>query len=773
MPENAILSDLGIIAVACALVAIVFSKIKFPVILGYVIAGLFLGPFLFDHHLIHDRENVQALSELGVIFLLFTLGMEFDLKKLQHLLGTSLVAVVLQTFTMIYIGVQIAPMLGYDKTIGIFLGSLLSISSSMVTIRVLKDHKSLKHPHGQLAIGILILEDILAVILLVVLSGISATGSLPWGSAMWSIFILGIFVVGVFFIGRIVMPYIISIVHKIGSLELVTVFAVGSVLGIGVLAEQFHLSLALGAFVAGSLFTNSTLTHQIENSIAPIKELFSSIFFVSTGMLIDPQILIQEWKSVLLLAALVIIGKTVSCGVGLFLAGQKARSSFRAALAKSQIGEFSFVIAKLAQSMGLADEKLVSIAVGVSFITILSTPFAVQNSMVFYDILLKITPRPIARFGDIYHNFFCIVESVFQKTPIFKLTKRPFWQIITSFFLINGLFIGANLLSGYVVGRAEALPFETYIVVAIWMFTALLCAPFLLSIFRNLGAVSMIIMDMIFKGSKTLSKASHTFRQIIRHGIFSIFVFLVGGGFITALTEYLPSGYSIMLFMILILGLALLFRRQMIRFNSELEHRFASSFEIETKRLTDYHKQQALQAFEREFDWGSITTEHMIKHGSFASGKQIREMKLRENTGATIIAVSRGDEIIYDPNPTSHVFSGDTIVLLGNESQLNSAVTHLKQEQAEDDSPEDYTLHSEAVFINGGSFLEGNTLAGSELRNKHRITVVGIKRGDHPVMDPRPEEVLRAGDLLLILGKKSNVEGFKLSLERPQSASAA
>jgi CPA2 family monovalent cation:H+ antiporter-2 len=773
MPENTILTDLGIIAVACALVAIVFDKIRFPVILGYIVAGMLLGPFVFEHSLIHDRNNVQALSELGVIFLLFTLGMEFDLKKLQHLISTSLIAVVLQTFVMVYIGVQIAPMLGYDKTIGIFIGSLLSISSSMVTIRVLKDHKALKLPHGQLAIGILILEDILAVILLVVLGGISATGALPWGSALWSIFILGVFVIGVFFIGRIVMPGIINTVHRIGSLELVTVFAVGTVLGIGVLAEQFHLSLALGAFVAGSLFTNSSLSHQIESSIAPIKELFSSVFFVSTGMLIDPQILIQEWDSLLLLAGLVILGKTASCGLGLFLAGQKARSSLRAALAKSQIGEFSFVIANLAYSMGLADEKLVSIAVGVSFITILFTPFSVQHSIRIYDTLVKVTPRPLVRFGDIYHKLFCAIQSVFEKTPVFSLTKRPFWQIIVAFFLINGLFIGANLLTGYLLAHPELLPFENYLVGITWVLTALLSAPFLLSIFRNLGALSLIFMDLIFKGSKKMSKASQTFRQIIRHTIFSIFVFLIGGGFITALTEYLPSGISLLLFLVLILGLVLIFRRQMIRFNSELELRFSSSFEIETKKLTDYHKQKALEAFEREFDWSSITTEHLINPSSFAAGKQIAEIKLREHTGATIIAVSRGHEIIYDPNPTSHLFSGDTVVLLGNEQQLKSAVELLQTEESEHVTPADHTLHSEAVFVQGGSFLEGNTLAGSDLRQHHRITVVGIKRGDGPVMDPRPEEVLHAGDLLLILGKKTHVETFKSRLDLSHQTSAA
>ena len=763
MHENLILNDLGIIAIASALVAILFHRLKFPVILGYVMVGLLLGPFLFKHSIIHDQHNVQALSELGVIFLLFTLGMEFDLKKLQSLFSTSLVAIILQTVVMLNIGLMVAPMLGYDRVLGIFLGSLLAISSSMVTIRVLRDQKALQLPHAQLAIGILILEDILAILLLVVLSGISASGALPWASAMWSIFILAVFVVAVFYVGRIVMPPVVKFIHKIGSLELVTVFAVGTVLGIGVLATQFHLSLGLGAFVAGSLFTNSTLANQIEHSIAPLKELFSAVFFVATGMLIDPAVIIDQLPVILLLGALVVIGKTVSCGLGLFLSGQRSRTSLQAALAKSQIGEFSFVIAKLAQSMGLADEKLVSVAVGVSFITIFTTPIVSKRANWIFDGLSKLTPKPIEQFGHIYHRIFCSVQSRLGRTAYFKLVKRPFWQIVVAFFLINGMIIGGNFASRWVLNHHPWPEFNEYLVPGVWLLTAVIVTPFLLSILRNLNAVSIMTVDMISSGSRKMKKMSTTARLFISHILAALLIFLIVGTFISAISEFLPSGLSLIFFLILITVLAIIFQRQMIRLNSELEHRFTSSFQSESQALDAKHRMQALDAFNKAFDWDSITSEKTIAANSMASGKQISEINLRELSGATIIAVSRGDEVIYDPNPLAHLFAGDRIILLGNEEQLNKAGTILDSPKESVDTAGN-ALQSEAVYLEPGCFLEGNTLAGSDLRTKHRITVVGIKHGDEDVQHPTPSRVLQSGDLLLIMGKRNHVENFKQTL---------
>jgi CPA2 family monovalent cation:H+ antiporter-2 len=774
MPENPLLSDLGIIAFTAALAAILFDRLRLPVILGYLLTGLLIGPHFLPHPLVPHDENVRSIAELGVVFLLFTLGIEFDLKKLQHLLSTSVAAVALQTVVMTYLGIQIAPLIGYSKITGLFLGCLLSVSSSMVTIRVLREQTALKLPHGQLAIGILILEDILAVLLLVVLSGISASGALPWDSIAWSIFLIGIFVVAVFYVGRLTMPVIIRAVHRIGSLELVTLFAVGSALGIGVLAETAHLSLALGAFVAGSLFSNSPFAPRIEASIAPIKELFSAIFFVSTGMLLNPASLASQIWIILLLSVAVVAGKVASCGIGLFLAGQRSKPSFKAAIVKSQIGEFSFVIANLAFSMGIADQNLVTIAVGVSFITIITTPILARHSDRIFHTLFRLTPSGVRQSGKLYHRLFCSIQSQMSRSFFFSAVKRPFWQIVVAFFLINGMIIGTNLLCKNLVPDLQNNPSNRWMIPALWMGCAVLVSPFLLSILRNVDAVSLMLTELIGSGSRTFQRLSGGLRHFMQSLISLMLAFLIGGTFISALTEFMPGGYSLILFFLFILILAIAFQRQMIHINSQLEHRFTRSFDHASRQMDSNHRNEALERFHQEFNWDSVCSERIIPEDSNIIGRPLFEVGLREKSGATIIAITRGGETVYDPNPGTYLFPGDEVVLLGNESQIQEADRILHQSRDANHHDEGSKLKTEAVYVEPGSFLEGNTLAGSQLRKLHRITAIGIKRGNHPVMDPNAHEVMRSGDLLLIMGKTRHVEAFKKSLyHSPETESTA
>ncbi len=766
MTESHLLTDLGIVAASATGAAIICDRLKIPAILGYVGVGLALGAQVIDFHILQDTHSLFQLSELGVLFLLFTLGMEFDLQKLKNLVGSSLIALILQTILMLSIGTLTAPLLGFDKATGIFLGSLLAISSSMVTIRVLKDQKQMQHAHAQLAIGILILEDILAILLLVVLSGIDVTGSLPWSSAIWTIFIISVFVVVIFYFGRILMPGIVNTINRIGSLELVTLFAVGSVLGIGVIAEQIHLSLALGAFLAGSLFSNSALVERIEDSINPLKELFSAVFFVTIGMRINPEVVLAQAPIIILLSLLVVVGKTASCWVGLFLSGQRSKTAFQAAVAKSQIGEFSFVIASLALATGVADEGLMSIAVGVAIFTIITTPLISSRSSWIYDNTLDRSPSWMRSIGRIYHDLLNGYRTLISKSIVIRLMRRPFWQIIAAFLIICGLifaaFVGANL------ARNGAVPdaLQIYLLVGVWVVCAILVTPFVLSITRNLSAISLIIVDalsQIYKNNKLL-KSGHL-RNLLSYVFSVVLIFIVGNIFLGATSDFLPTGIPLLLFGVLIAALAFIFSRQMIKINSVLENRFVESLKEETRDLEAQRREEILSDFQKEHLWHALTGEELIEPNSYPVGKQIVDLKLREQANVTIIAIKRGDQYVYDPNPRSHIFAGDTLILLGKEAALANARKILKSQSLDTETLAEQAFCVEAIYIPTGSMLEGNTLAGAELRRKHRITVVAIKRETEEVEDPSPSQVIQCGDILLIAGKRGNVEKFQKVME--------
>jgi len=462
---NDLVSDLGIIAVSATLAAILFYRLKLPVIVGYILAGIFLGSSLFGDTLIRNPATVHALAELGIIFLLFNIGMEFDVRRLQRMMGAALLTVVLQTTCMIFIGLQFAPLLGWNTINCLFLGCLLAISSSMVTFRVLQDQDRLKHPHGQLAIATLIMEDVLAVMMLVVLTGVAVTGHFAW-TAVWQVtFMIGVFVVGTYIMGKLVAPRLLKALHKIGNTELITIFAVGLVLGIAMLAEQFHFSIALGAFLAGAILSRSPLIEKIEQATLPLRNVFGAVFFVSIGMLIDPGLLRENWALILLLSGMVIFGKIVTCWAGLYLAGQPSRSSFRAAMVKSQIGEFSFIIAGLGQSLDVTDQSLMSLATGVAFCTMLATPFLSQPSEQIYHAIVARMPQPILMLGEFYQKFLDAVFKVLGGNALLRLVKRPVLQITAGLFLLSGIILTASFSAEH----ARAGQVNPWLQMSIWL----------------------------------------------------------------------------------------------------------------------------------------------------------------------------------------------------------------------------------------------------------------------------------------------------------------
>ncbi|MBU0959948.1 MAG: cation:proton antiporter, partial [Proteobacteria bacterium] len=306
-----LINDLTVVLICASLVSLLFTQLKWPVFLGYIVSGLLVGPNLLPFSPVSDLNNIEQLSQLGIIFLMFHIGMEFDLKKMQQVLLPALLAVAVQTATFIFIGLQAAPIFGQGSLFGIFLGCLLAISSSMVTISILQDLKSMEKPHAQMAIAILIFEDILAITMLVVLSGIAVSNAISLTTITKVTFFILIFVVIVFFLGKLLASKAINFLADQKNEELITLTAVAFVLGISLLTVKFHFSEALGAFLAGSILAQSKLIKKIEHAVEPLRNVFTSIFFVSIGILIQPSLILQKWHIILGMSVLVVLIKIV------------------------------------------------------------------------------------------------------------------------------------------------------------------------------------------------------------------------------------------------------------------------------------------------------------------------------------------------------------------------------------------------------------------------------------------------------------------------------
>ncbi len=756
--EHAIIQDLGVVVVCAVGVSILFNRLKLPSILGYILAGFLIGPNLFPGGgLITDFAAIQSLAELGVIFLIFYIGLEFDLKKLQKLFMPSLASLVIQTIVMMVVGLQAAVLLKWGVMDGLFLGALLSISSSMVTLSVLQERGELKLPRAQLAIGILIFEDILAVLLLVLLSGVSVTNSLEIDLVWLTTAGVAVFVVCVYYIGKLLAPKLLEILEDLGKLDLVVLTSVGFSLGLGLLGQRFDFSLALGAFLAGSILSQTRLVRQIEHSIEPMRSLFGAVFFVSIGMLVDPSAILDNWLPVVALSLLVIVGKVASCWLGLFLSGENPGSSFRAAVVKSQIGEFSFIIAALGMHLGVTDAPIMNVAVGVALITILTTPILASRSVALYDKLQQATPAPILLAGSFYTRILEQVKQSLDRNAIFKLVRRPILQILGYLFLLSGVMLISSLLANFVQKQETLADYEWLLQGGIWLLAAAASLPFIISILRNINAVILLTIEGALPSHIVEQYLRGRLSNLINLLMTALVVLPVGGLYFSLAANFFPKGSMLIVFVLILVLASILFWKRMIQVNSRLELMFMESVTEELQSQSEERREQAMKEIAQKYPWSVQVSSLVIP--DTCSGRTIQDLQLRERAGVSIVGVGREDEVFYDPSPNTPLFQGDRLYVFGGEGQTQKAREVMAKFGKGLTRPaQRRTFAIETIYLQPNSELVGESLAGADLRRKYGVNVLGIQRGDERLTAPSAEEILKQGDVLYVIGNKGSIE---------------
>lgn len=757
-----LINDLAIVLMCAAGVTLLFKRLKLPVFLGYLLSGFLVGPNLWEQSPVHDLETIQALSELGVVFLMFSLGLEFDLRRLRAVLGPALLAIFLQTILMLFIGSQAAPLLGWNVTQGLFLGSILAISSSMVTVAILKELGRWQKPHAQLAVGILILEDILAIALLVILSGVGVTGRLNWTSVGGVTFLICLFVVFFYFVGKLMAPRLLGALEKYGSRELVTICVVALMLGLCFVAELFGLSVALGAFLAGSILSQSRMTQDIEHATEPLRDTFCAVFFVSAGMLIDPQTLWDNALAILLITLAMQPMKVLSVWLGLFLTGQRTDTSLRAATVKSQIGEFSFIIAALGQQLGVTDDSLMSIAVGVSVLSTGGSIILAKRADGLHGWFARRAPAGFKTAGRFYANLLDRMGTRAERATLLRLIKRPALQILFNFLLLNAFVLIASVGNSQAQQRVSDPALATGIGLGVWLLAAIISLPFITAMIRNLNAIVMMVLDTLLSTGATRSFIQGRVRNIFNGVIVLSVVLLIGGFYLSAAAQFLPSGTALAAFLLLIVSSAVIFWKHIIRINSQLEYLFMESF---NQRVVDeevVRRAHTLTNIEKHYPWPVSVEEISVPPGAKLCGLTLRDTNLRAATGASAVALSRAGQVLYDLDPDEIIFPGDHWYVFGNSAQTDAA-RKLFTEQGgmpvtSHAAPD---LKIEKHYVARESKLVDETLASSQLRQKHGVTVLGIQRGDRRITSPPPEEIIHAHDVLYVVGETSAIRALE------------
>ncbi len=671
MHEVSFLQDLAVVMIAAGIVTVLFQRLKQPVVLGYIAAGILIGPHAFG--LVAKDETIRSLAELGMVFLMFSLGLEFNLRKLRRVAATALVAAPLAIMLMVFAGYQVGQLMGWTSVSSLFLGAIISIASTSVIVKVLREMKRDREPFAGLIYGILIVEDLLGVVMIVLLTGIASTGDLGLPSMAVSAGKLLVFLVTVLVAGLLVVPRLLNFVARFESNERLLVAVLGLCFGTSLVAAKLGFSVALGAFLVGAVMAESKQSRRIESLVEPVRDLFTAVFFVAIGLLVDPELLWQHIVPIVGISLVVMIGQIVGNSFGTVVAGHDFRTAVRVGTGLSQIGEFSFVIATLGLTMGVTDPSLYPIVVGVALVTTLFTPLWIHNADRLADVLLRIAPKPLAGYLSLYKDWVERFKGGQWNSLAWKLSRKWLLQMAINLALVAGLLIGAATLA-----RLEPawlaklkLPSDTLRTV-LWVAALVLSLPMLIANLRKLQALGMLISEATIRRESAGQRT-----QLLRAVVANVCLVAGTAGMILCvllLSSALLPPLGIMLALAVVLaGVAWLQWRFLVRVYARAQIALKETFEASELGQAE--------AEIGELPAGLLEAAHLdsmrLVKGSPAAGQCIGELELRTNTGVSIVGIERDAERIVNPGPEETLLEGDLLLLLGEDTQLPKAKAEL------------------------------------------------------------------------------------------------
>ena len=667
MHESALLQDLAVVMVVAGFVTVLFHRLKQPVVLGYILAGVIIGPHTPPFPLIKDEHTIGTLSELGVIFLMFALGLEFSFRKLRRVGITALIAAALEILLMLWVGYEIGVFFGWKTMDSIFLGGILAISSTTIIIKALEELGLTKEKFAELIFGVLIFEDILGILIIAVLSGVAITGSVQIGDVLRATGKLSVFLAVALIAGLLVVPKLLGYVGRFRRNEMLLITVLGLCFAACVVTLKLGYSVALGAFLMGAIIAEAREIGRIEELLEPIRDMFSAVFFVSIGLLIEPKMLLQYAVPIIIITIAVIVGKVVACSFGAFVAGQDMRTSLRVGMGLAQIGEFSFIIAALGESLNVTSRFLYPIAVTVSAITTLATPYLIRSSDTMVARFEKAAPRNLTGLLEVYTRWLSNVGAAQSKNIGNQLLRRWAVMMLVNLLLVAGLFIAGAFIAD--AQPAWLMPItgnhEEGVRALIWLVAAVCSLPLIIATYRKLQAFGMLLAELRVR--KDVSGERRTGLQAIVSNAILIAGTLIMGLFLVALSStILQSGRALLLVLVIVGILTVILWRTFIRIYSKaqlaVQEVFAAppSHEPRHRTLPSFLEEAELERME-------------VGPRSAAANKLISELQLRTATGASIVAIQRNGKNILNPNPSEELLPGDHLLLIGDTAQLTAA----------------------------------------------------------------------------------------------------
>lgn len=741
-----LVKDLALILMVAGIVTIIFKKLKQPLVLGYIVAGFLVSPHMPYTMSVIDETDIKTWADIGVIFTLFSLGLDFSFKKIVKMGASPIIATVVIVFAMMMLGISIGHGFGWSKMDCIFLGGMLAMSSTTIIYKAFDDMGLRQQKFAGMVMSVLILEDILAIVMMVMLSAI-AGGNNPDGEQMiGSVIKIAFFLVLWFIVGIFAIPLFLRSVRKLINNETLLIVALGLCCGMAVLSTKVGFSSAFGAFVMGSILAETIEAEKIIKLVEPVKNLFGAIFFVSVGMLVDPKILIEYAIPILALVGSILIGQAIFGTFGFMLGGESLKSAMRCGFSMAQIGEFSFIIASLGLSLGVISNYLYPVVVAVSVITTFLTPYMIRLATPTYQVMEKHLPK---RLINILNHFAMSHPSTTQQSK---------WKSLLRQLLINT--VAYSILTAAVIALmfTFVLPFTRslfpgwklhwYANAITGILTLVLIAPFLRAIIMKKNHSNEWKRLWV---ESSINRIPLLFTIVVR--------FVIALAFIFYICNYLTRFTNALMIIIGIAVVSLMIASRWTKKRSiKMERLFIHNLRSrdimaqvngEKKPLYEGH------LLDRDIHIGDFD----VPEDSSWGGKTLKELHLRERFGVDMSSIMRGSQRLNIPNGDTVIFPGDKLQVIGNDDQLQKFATALSTDLIPEDLEiEKREMKLRQLIISGKSEFCGKSLLESGIRDKYNCMVVGLEEGQENLTKIAPTRTFEKGDILWIVGEESDLQ---------------
>ena len=743
-----LIQDLALILMVAGVVTLVFKKLKQPLVLGYIVAGFLVSPHMPYTASVVDMSNIHLWADIGVMFLLSSLGLDVSFKKILKMGASPVISVISIIFAMSMLGIIVGYSFGWSRMDCIFLGGMLAMSSTTIIYKAFDDLGLRQQQFAGLVMSVLILEDILAIVMMVMLSAIASGNNPDGGQMVGSVMKIGFFLVLWLVVGIFAIPLFLRRVRRLINSEVLLIVSLGLCCAMAVFSTKVGFSSAFGAFIMGSILAETIEAERIEKLVEPVKNLFGAIFFVSVGMLVDPQILIDYALPIFVLVMTIIIGQTIFGSFSFMLGGESLKSAMRCGFSMAQIGEFSFIIASLGLSLGVIGDFLYPVVVAVSVITTFLTPYMIRLATPAYNALEPHLPS----------RFIKMLNHLSMSHP--NTTEQSKWKRLLMQMSVNTIIYTILSTATVIVMLTFFHPFMVHLTNDKWyghaitgLTTIVLLSPFLRA---------MVMKKNHSEEFKALWKESNRNRLPL---IFTIlFRMLIALNIVFYVIHYLTNFGPALLITIGVIAVTfIILSRSIKRRSILLERLFINNLRSRDIEAQVHGKKKPLYEG-KLLDRDIHIADFDVPFNSLWMGQTLKQLSLGRKYGIHISSIMRGGRRMNIPDGNSIIFPGDKLQAIGSDDQLTKFRNAMEHEVlGEDFELEKREMKLRQFIIGQGSPFIGKTLEDSGIRNKFNCMVVGMEEGKENLSPIGPKHQFEEGDIIWIVGEQEDLDTLILA----------